>query len=542
MKKNIFLLGLFLITNLVFAQNPTNLVVNPSFENLKMCPPNIVTQPSQFEQYIEGWLNPTTGTPDVINECNNSQPPSVGVPNNMFGSMPARSGVGYVGIHTFVHTELNHKPIFREYIQIPVYLKKDIIYNIQFHISLSSNSGYATRIGYHLSTTRPNSQNDKPLNITVPLDQVTNSINQLKGQWEIINFTKTVNTTGTYYLTIGDFFQNDDLAAQIDASLLNFAYYYIDDVSVTADGCCLPILNISNTDIRSLSVPYVASANHTVNVGPGVTVQSGANAIFTAGSNIEFSSDFEGTDFEAYLSPCPEETQIKKAAGLGPTIITPYNTGGDNNQLCLNYVSGATSYIVKIYTTTGALVYSNTQFIIGLPVCVWNGKSAGGNPVAEAIYEVEITLNGCDDKSLLVTGRVRVSNSQFMIVNNSEFEELVQLSFAEETFDDVIKAFNKKESMVKSNVENTEKNIESSHSNYKLFPNPSSGIFDIQLPLGSTEPTIIRIFNGEGKIIFQEKTFNDLLKVNISCFARGIYYLKAMKGEDILIIEKVIIN
>ncbi|HET6244312.1 MAG: T9SS type A sorting domain-containing protein [Bacteroidetes bacterium] len=526
---------------LIAQQQSVNLVSNPSFEEIKTCP-WLAQTPGDFEQIAAAWSNPTANTPDIHHECGSS---SVGVPYNMF-SFPqpvnVRSGgLAYAGVHTLYNHQLDVHTNSREYIQTEIYLKSGIKYNIRYFVRLSDKSGYATKMGFYISTTRPTSNNTLVLP-TSSSGFLHPGVIQHQKDWNLVEGSYDAESSGIHYLTIGNFDSDDGKADRIDNNKAYYAYYYIDDVSVTAEVCCLHILNISNTDISSLSVPYVASANHTVNVGLGVTVQSGANAIFTAGSSIEFSSDFDGTDFEAYISPCPEETQIKKAAGLGPTIITPYNTGGDNNQLCLNYVSGATSYIVEVYTTTGALVYSNTQFIIGLPVCVWNGKSAGGNPVAEAVYEVEITLKGCDDKSLLVKGSVKVSNSQFMIVNNSEFEELVQLNFAEETFDDVIEAFNKKESMVKSNIENTEKNIESSHSNYKLFPNPSSGIFDIQLPLGSTEPTIIRIFNGEGKIIFQEKTFNDLLKVNISCFARGTYYLKAMKGEDILIIEKVIIN
>src|SRR3990172_39296 len=92
-----------------------NLVPNPSFETYLNCP----VGPGETNQAAP-WLQPTSaGTSDLFNVCNApifpGLPAPVGVPNNLLGSQPARTGNGYAGFYTI--TPGNN---YREYIQVPL--------------------------------------------------------------------------------------------------------------------------------------------------------------------------------------------------------------------------------------------------------------------------------------------------------------------------------------------------------------------------------------------------------------------------------------
>ena len=141
-RSNTFRYGLVLLIFIsslsqVIAQN---LVPNPSFEELDMCP---LTGGFGGPTVAPPWVAPTLGTCDIFNECNN--PGAVGVPMNFAGSQDALSGVGYAGFYTRVLSNP-----YREYIQAP--LDEPLVagswYSVNFFVSLAeSNSCAIQNIG-----------------------------------------------------------------------------------------------------------------------------------------------------------------------------------------------------------------------------------------------------------------------------------------------------------------------------------------------------------------------------------------------------------
>jgi hypothetical protein len=214
-----------------------NLVRNPSFEDYSVCPKGIVYNPER--KLIPDWFVPTKGTPDYFNVCCDGD---AGVPNNFAGKMYAHSGSGYCGIilrqnFTQDNKITGEKPvIYREYIQneLTSELVKGKKYKIKFWICNSSNSRYAVDgIGACVTIDQIKIGNKEVLD-GIPV--VENPIGKL-----MLNQDYWVAIEGIYeaqggekYLTIGNFNNNysTNYMMQNGNSDFNYAYYYIDDVSV----------------------------------------------------------------------------------------------------------------------------------------------------------------------------------------------------------------------------------------------------------------------------------------------------------------------
>lgn len=230
---NLILLALFSIQ--VHAQN---FVPNGSFEIYTKCPQG----PSSYKQLgIAKWYPPTGSTPDYFNTCSKK----MGVPLNKEGEQAARTGNGYVGIIAYDKHAEEESIHLREYIQVKIdsALVKDELYCIKFYISLSDYSNYAissSLFGMYIGSDFPVEFKD----IGDPLPFVP----QIKMESEqfMSNDSDWVEISGIYkakgneqYITIGNFAgpKKNKVVKRNSPSGnpkfgSNYAYYYIDDVSI----------------------------------------------------------------------------------------------------------------------------------------------------------------------------------------------------------------------------------------------------------------------------------------------------------------------
>jgi hypothetical protein len=217
---------IILISGIVNAQN---LVQNPSFELFSGCP----TLSEQIN-LANNWGSPpnNTGSPDYYNSCNTQN--NYSVPNNLQGIQQAYNGNAYVGI--VIYYDFYLAPDYREYIQtqLSTPLVAGQTYLITFHVSLSENSRLASNnIGAIFTINQLNGDGGElPISIT-PSILEQNIITNTAG-WTQISGTYTA-TGGEQYLTIGNFFYNNQTQTQISNATLGFisSYYFIDNVSVT---------------------------------------------------------------------------------------------------------------------------------------------------------------------------------------------------------------------------------------------------------------------------------------------------------------------
>ena len=70
-----------------------------------------------------------------------------------------------------------------------------------------------------------------------------------------------------------------------------------------------------------------------------------------------------------------------------------------------------------------------------------------------------------------------------------------------------------------------------------IYPNPSNGIINIDMdyPLDS----YIEIYNTKGRIIYSKPVISNQIKIDISVFPKGVYFVK-VKQQGVLKVGKVV--
>ncbi|GAB4250297.1 MAG: hypothetical protein Kow0079_03510 [Vicingaceae bacterium] len=225
----------------------TNLVPNPSFEDYLVCP----SQAGVVNLIVPGW-GLSFSTADYYHQCG-SYP--VGVPFNSSGYQYPKSGQAYVGFYLYF------KPYnFSEFIQTRLLksLKKDKTYCVSFWINLSDSSKYAVHnIGVLLTSDSIPAFNApliKNYNASVENSREENPLND-KENWKLLEFNYTAQGDEKYMI-ISNFKDTSDTDLEYVGSLneiADFAYYYIDDVSV--------ILCETQSDTAYVLVPNVFTPN-----------------------------------------------------------------------------------------------------------------------------------------------------------------------------------------------------------------------------------------------------------------------------------------
>ncbi len=215
---------LFLLTSLYALSQ--NLVPNPDFETFTSCPPN-VNQGGPME--CTPWFHPTDASSDYFNICGGS---GADVPNNLFGTQNAHSGVAYAGIGVWFVGFL-----YREYlcVQLTQPLLPNTAYEVSWYVSLADNNCGTDKMGAYLSVNPTTTTGI----VTLPYDpQVSSNLGLLtdKINWTLITGCFAAEG-GEQYITIGNFFGNADTPLDPTCAQNPIqSYYYIDDVSVVAIG------------------------------------------------------------------------------------------------------------------------------------------------------------------------------------------------------------------------------------------------------------------------------------------------------------------
>ncbi len=238
MLKRLFVfLSFILSVNYCIAQG--NLVPNPSFEEYDTCPD---ISPLSFPLY---WFNPLNpSTPDYFNSCaiHNS---SYGMPKNYVGHEFARTGYGYAGIITyFINTANPDLNKWREYLEVQLIdsLIKDVNYCIEFYVSAIDSAYYVSNdISVYFSKNEISYTCPNNLPCALPFQpQFENpsdhNLNSRTGWTKISG--KYIATGGENFIIIGNFKNSTATVALLTGWPHNYpfkvAYYYVDDVSLTA--------------------------------------------------------------------------------------------------------------------------------------------------------------------------------------------------------------------------------------------------------------------------------------------------------------------
>lgn len=214
----------------------TNLVPNPSFENIIQCS---TTNANIID--CANWLN-FGNTPDYFNAC---APIGINVPNCFTGYQYPHSGIGMAGILTWLNATNDPDPNvanYREYIAAK--LTSTLSIGQKYYMSFYVNySGYlnnwiqigSNKTGLRFSTVPSTTSNPAPTNNFAHLK--TNIIYMDTVNWLKISGS-FVADSAYQYVVIGNFnnFNNTDTMS-FPGPFFGSAgsYYYIDDVCVSTD-------------------------------------------------------------------------------------------------------------------------------------------------------------------------------------------------------------------------------------------------------------------------------------------------------------------
>jgi hypothetical protein len=274
MKYFIRLLIFILCLNSVQAQN--NLILNASFEQVIGCPN--VNLGAITENYVPSISNPANYTPDYFNSCYFFQGvPYLATPSNVRGYQFAKTGTSYAGLDLW---ERNAPA--RDYVQIRLKetLKPNHHYAFECYLSRAEKFRYAvSNLGAYFSVD----------SISMPTTDILSFVPQINnpaGNY----FTDTLNWmpfTGTFlaqggeqYVILGNF---NPASAPIDtlyqyygsASHSNWAYYYIDDVSlIDLDST----LSVKENEAMAQVEVFPNPAQESINLS-GIAVQDHNNVL-----------------------------------------------------------------------------------------------------------------------------------------------------------------------------------------------------------------------------------------------------------------------
>ena len=219
---------LFIVAGLQ-SLSAQNLVINPDFEDNRVCPYRL-----DSIEFARNWSKPSNhvGTSDYFHKCATHY--NAFVPKNWAGFEEPASGDAYAGL--FTYHQVSGPYLYREYImgRLMTTLEKGITYDVSFKYSLADESGYAIKnFGVFLT----DSFSDLPNMLRVGVIPETPQLRADKfldrtDGWETLCFSFTAEGHEKL-LILGNF--DHDTITEIKPNGLGpkFSYIYIDDVSVS---------------------------------------------------------------------------------------------------------------------------------------------------------------------------------------------------------------------------------------------------------------------------------------------------------------------
>lgn len=219
---------------------------NPSFEDTLICPTNL----SEIS-YSENWFS-SGNTPDYFNNCSNG---SVGLPVNFFGTQLSLIGNGYSGLYIYETTSN-----YREF--IGVQLISPLVVGVKYYVS-----AFINRADNHICSTnnfgfRFFMNNAYNASNPAPIDNFSH-INSSMIVSDSVEWTKItgefIADSSYQFLILGNFY--DDLNTNSNCIGVDAAYYYLDNVCVSADSLTCYVLNETKEILSKNLLIYPNPAN-----------------------------------------------------------------------------------------------------------------------------------------------------------------------------------------------------------------------------------------------------------------------------------------
>jgi hypothetical protein len=372
-KLRIYLQLTFTIFLFSSSSRSQNLILNPGFENYSYFSNNwdniygVIPYWSSFGG--AEWYHTNNTVPITGNNC--GTPYCGTVPNNMAGRQQPHSGSAYVGFNAYFRNSFS----YREMLFAPLTDSLEVgkRYCVSFYTSLADTANYALSLlsalfvkdsAYIFNQNAADWQNWT----SYFTPQVTNTSGFLSSKTNWMKVEEDFEADSAYkYMFIGEFTNvvlHDTL--YVAGGMANFgnpfAYYYIDDVSVT-------LLNEPTS--AALTDTIIATENTLIQLGNNTNTN--ANYLWSPALNI---SDVNNANPTLYVSQsgwyhvqktqCSYVTYDSVYVQANPVGISEYGTRSNVFSLVPNPNNGEFSLINTLNkTTTGTLfIYDSTGKLI----------------------------------------------------------------------------------------------------------------------------------------------------------------------------------
>jgi len=235
--RTLLLLCICLLTLSSFAQN---LVLNPSFENLKKEKNKGFSNHKDFNENVLHWTSPTKATTDYINTNPEIKPKQIKTEFSELyttGFFPPKSGEKMTGIHTYGYASSAYCSAMtdgeiREYLQgtlaKPLEVGKE--YFVRFWVAVSNNQMSTNNIGVYFSETQIDNDDCYRLEFTPHVNE-SKVLEFKKNGWSMVS-GKFIAKEPFQYFIIGNFFSNKETKTN-SKKMPSSIYVYIDDVYVS---------------------------------------------------------------------------------------------------------------------------------------------------------------------------------------------------------------------------------------------------------------------------------------------------------------------
>jgi OOP family OmpA-OmpF porin len=209
-----------------------SLVANGDFEEVSL---KSLKSYGQLTELGEPWLTPNSSSADLFHT--GVKGTKAGAPYNDFGVQAPRSGEAYGGFMAYTKDPKRN----RTYImgRTKSKLVKDQLYCVRFYVSLADLSKVGvTNVGLFFSDRKVQNSNDNALTFKPQILEKSNRALTMTDGWEAVCATYNAKGNEEYFI-IGGFGPEEQMKpakikkpAGVSGTVINGAYYYIDDIEI----------------------------------------------------------------------------------------------------------------------------------------------------------------------------------------------------------------------------------------------------------------------------------------------------------------------
>ncbi|MEW6468845.1 MAG: SBBP repeat-containing protein [Bacteroidota bacterium] len=206
-----------------------------------------------------------------------------------------------------------------------------------------------------------------------------------------------------------------------------------------------------------------------------------------------------------------------------------YKTAADNSDIFIACMSTSGSFLWVSAAGGAKDAYEELGYESGNAVCA----DAAGN-----VYATGSMLNGATFGSTSLSPYTRTDVFVTKLRSSS-----VEREPSDSTGTDSISREQELYGMLPGTAETTvpeemvaaDGRSEAAVTGFRVYPNPGTGIFSLELDLGATEMIELSVFNSSGQVVdYRSLAYAPLLQVDLSGREKGIYFIEIKTGEAVL--------